>query len=58
LTEQLRKFSDGHDHIWLVLIRHWERDPNWHVKTLLDDRYSLDQQQQFAGVEIYAYRQQ
>jgi hypothetical protein len=56
LSDHLRKISEEHDHVWLVTIRHWEADTEWRVKTALNDKFTLVQQQQFPGVNIFAYR--
>jgi hypothetical protein len=55
LAEYMQQISKGHDRLWLVEIRPWQKDPSGQAKAALDSTYNLIKQQHFPGVNIYCY---
>ncbi len=56
LPAALQAVTEGHDRLWVIEIRPWERDPNGHIKAALECRYDRIEQQSFPGVTLRSYR--
>ncbi len=52
----LQRLTQGHERLWVVDLRPWERDPKGHIKAALEHLYPLLEQKNFPGVTIRSYR--
>jgi hypothetical protein len=55
VTEYVQQISKGHDRLWVVEVRPWQKDPRGKVKAALDSAYDLIEQKQFPGVSVHCY---
>jgi hypothetical protein len=55
VAQRLREFSKEYNRLWLVEMRVWQQDPMGEVKVVLDSRYTLVEEKQLPGVDIYVY---
>lgn len=56
LPAALQEMTQGHDRLWVIEIRPWERDPKGKVRAVLERMYDRLAQKDFPGVAIRSYR--